>query len=525
MDIFKNLDLLSVGIAVAGIILLGFSIFFSDRRSVTNRTFLFFSITAAMWSLSNYFSYHITDLNLAIMLIRLVIFFAVWLVFFLFQLFYIFPASKASFPFWYKYIFFPLVILTSILNLTPLVVEEIDTLTESGSVATFTQGPGIFIFASIVVFSILGGMVFILKKTIRSVGEERKQYLYTLIGFLTSFLLLIIFNFILPAFLNNPNFIPLGALFIFPIIAFTSYAILKHRLFNIKVAGTALLVFALSVVTFAEIIFAQDLTLILFRSSIFLLVLIFGISLIRGVLREVSLREQLEIANEHQSDLLYFITHQIKGFLTNTKAALSMILEGDYGEVPENLKGVLKSVFDSESKGVNMVVNFLNASKIEKGVMEYKMEPFDMKQLIFDIIDDQKIAAEKRGLTIETNIINSNYTLIGDRTQLREALFNIIDNAVRYTPQGKITVGLERKGNDVTCSVKDSGVGITPEDHQKLFTKYGRGKDSRKINVDSNGIGLYTVKKIIEAHKGRIWAESEGQGKGSQFYIELPVSH
>ena len=79
-------------------------------------------------------------------------------------------------------------------------------------------------------------------------------------------------------------------------------------------------------------------------------------------------------------------------------------------------------------------------------------------------------------------------------------------------------------GGKIKLSVKDTGLGITAEDMEHLFTEGGRGKDSVKVNVDSTGYGLFTVKMIVEAHKGRVWAESEGAGKGSQFYVELPLA-
>jgi len=82
-------------------------------------------------------------------------------------------------------------------------------------------------------------------------------------------------------------------------------------------------------------------------------------------------------------------------------------------------------------------------------------------------------------------------------------------------------VGIERKGEKILFSVKDHGIGLTSEDKKILFTEGGRGKDSVKVNVDSTGYGLYTVKLVVDSHKGRVWAESEGPGKGSQFYIEL----
>ena len=87
---------------------------------------------------------------------------------------------------------------------------------------------------------------------------------------------------------------------------------------------------------------------------------------------------------------------------------------------------------------------------------------------------------------------------------------------------GNVRVGLSRTGNTIRFTVEDNGVGITPEDMRRLFTEGGHGKDSLKMNVHSTGYGLYIVKKIVEGHGGKVWAESEGQGKGSRFIVELP---
>ena len=112
---------------------------------------------------------------------------------------------------------------------------------------------------------------------------------------------------------------------------------------------------------------------------------------------------------------------------------------------------------------------------------------------------------------------------MGDSIWLKEAINNLIDNSIKYTKEGKITVELEKKNSNILFSIKDTGMGITEEDKQHLFTEGGRGKDSVKVNVDSTGYGLFTVKLIVEAHKGTVSAQSEGPGKGSTFFVELPV--
>jgi signal transduction histidine kinase len=115
---------------------------------------------------------------------------------------------------------------------------------------------------------------------------------------------------------------------------------------------------------------------------------------------------------------------------------------------------------------------------------------------------------------------DNTYNILGDVFWLKESINNLIDNSIKYTKEGKIIVKLEEGNGKIKFSVKDTGIGITDEDKKNLFTEGGRGRDSVKTNVDSTGYGLFTVKLVIEAHKGKVWVESE-VGKGSTFFVEL----
>jgi len=150
------------------------------------------------------------------------------------------------------------------------------------------------------------------------------------------------------------------------------------------------------------------------------------------------------------------------------------------------------------------------------------MKQFDYKKMTEEIINDKKEQAKSRGLKLEAEIKSGSYMVLGDAIWLKEAAQSFVDNALKYTLKGKVTVGLEKRNDKIVYSVKDSGVGLTAEDKANLFKEGGRGKDSLRINVDSTGYGLYSAKMVIEAHKGRTWAESAGKDKGSTFFIELP---
>ena len=211
MLIFQNFDLLTVGIAVAAIGLLGFIVYFNNTKSVTNETFLVFSLVAIFWSIANYSNYQITDPLLILTILRLVMYSVYGTAFSLFQLFFVFPEEHVNFPNYYKYLVVPAVFLTSFMALTPLVFSTISHLGTQGQVSTVAVGPGIFIFGGVVISLIVGSFIVLYKKIKHAETIQKIQLRYILVGAVMIFTLHLIFNFILPAFFNLPRFIPLEA--------------------------------------------------------------------------------------------------------------------------------------------------------------------------------------------------------------------------------------------------------------------------------------------------------------------------
>lgn len=237
------------------------------------------------------------------------------------------------------------------------------------------------------------------------------------------------------------------------------------------------------------------------------------------------LNKELEAANEGQTNLMHIINHQIKGYLAKSRNIFSELLtEPTYGACTEEAKPMLEEGFNSLTEGVDFVQDFLTASNIEKGTFVYDMKPMDFKKIVTEVAEKQREVAQEKGLSFEINISDGIYNLRGDESQLNQAVRNLIDNSIRYTPTGGLKINLEKKDDKILFSIKDTGVGISDELKPKLFTKGGRDKDSIKINVNSTGFGLSFVKGVVEAHKGRVWAESEGPGQGSAFFMELPTS-
>jgi signal transduction histidine kinase len=163
-------------------------------------------------------------------------------------------------------------------------------------------------------------------------------------------------------------------------------------------------------------------------------------------------------------------------------------------------------------------------SRIEQGQMKYYLKTFDMRDLVNEVANELKENIRRCGLELKLNVTSEVCLVHDDKTKLKQVLINLVDNANKYTKKGWIEIGLQKiDGNKALFSVKDSGVGIAPDTMPLLFKKFSRAQNAGKANILGTGLGLFVAKKMMEAQNGKIWAESEGDGKGSQFYVELDL--
>lgn len=243
------------------------------------------------------------------------------------------------------------------------------------------------------------------------------------------------------------------------------------------------------------------------------------------ILEHMERLRQLEQVTEQQESLLHSISHEVKSHLTKSQAAFASIVDGDFGEVSGSLKSIAGTALADTRQGVDTVMDILDASNFKKGTLEIKQENFDFKDALTTIIEEFRPIAEQKHLDLEVTIADGSYDVIGDKQKMmRHVLRNLIDNAIKYTPKGSVRVELTHNDRLIECAVHDNGVGITPEDMERLFTEGGKGANSTKINAQSTGYGLFVAKTIVDAHGGNIWAESEGAGTGSHFFVQLPLS-
>ncbi|MBI4138470.1 MAG: hypothetical protein HY482_02695 [Candidatus Wildermuthbacteria bacterium] len=532
-----NLDILWLGIGVAANALLALAVFLNNRQNTTNRAFLFFAILTICWSVTNFLVSRSSAPSTTLWLLRFAVFFATWHAFSFFHLFYVFPRNKITYPRMYALLAIPIVLITSLLTLTPLVFKQIATFSNTGQAASAVNGPAIVLFGAVIVMSILGGLLLMIKKMAQASGMEKLQLKYIFTGAFITFLLLLTFNFILPAFFNNARFVSFGALFILPFAFFTAYAIIRHHLLNIKMIATEILTFVLASASIIEVVVARDIGTLILRISIFLLLLIFGILLIKSVRKEIGQKEELQRAyaklkelDEAKSEFVSITSHQLRTPLTAIKGYISMILEEAYGPLAEKQKQPMRNVYESNERLIQLVNDLLDISRIESGKTRVELKTGQLYDVVKTALEELRIKAKDKRLKLIFEKPSADMPEFQfDAVKIRNVIMNIVDNAIKYTGKGSIRVSLavnknkiEHAGNAL-ITIQDTGEGMSKEEINHLFESFSRGNAGNKFWTEGSGLGLYIAKQFVVMHKGRIWAESEGKGKGSAFFVELPL--
>jgi len=339
------------------------------------------------------------------------------------------------------------------------------------------------------------------------------------------------------------NILPLANVLIFPCVLSIFYLIFWQKFLNSKNILAQVITLLIWIVLAIRIFVASDTVELVVDIGIFLLAVLLGIFLIRSVVKEVESREKaerltkdLQIANDRlleldkqKTEFISFATHQLRAPLTAIKGYISLILEGDLGEISAKVKDATSRVYASATTMAVVIDDYLNVSRIELGSMRYNFEALDMKDLVNDVVAELKPNIEMSGLKFSVRAVGEGPWLVSaDEDKLKQVISNLIDNSVKYTSQGSMSIALERVPNadgtiPVRFSVTDTGIGIAPAVIPKLFQKFSRADNANKQNIHGTGLGLFIVREIVNAHHGRVWAESDGEGKGSRFYVELPV--
>lgn len=238
---------------------------------------------------------------------------------------------------------------------------------------------------------------------------------------------------------------------------------------------------------------------------------------------DVSERERLE---REKSDFMSAAAHQLRTPLGSMRWSIETLLEGGSGKLDKKAKETIKQIYESDLRIIDLVNDLLDVSRIEQGRIKDNPAITDVKKLIESIIEETKPIADKRKTGLRFLMGKGKIPeIMIDPERLREAIENLVTNSIKYGDfGGSVEVKLGLKDEKILISVSNGGEPIPVKDQNKIFTKFYRGTDVVKNEIEGTGLGLYVVKSYVEGWGGKVWFKSPFKdGKGACFYIEIPL--
>lgn len=514
-------------------IVIGTFIYFKNRKESINLSFALFAWSVSAWSLAYFFWQVSTTEKVALFWSRALmvgaIFAAITYLHFIFSVLDIVKQKRKFLIL--SYIIF---LIFFLFNFTSLFVKKV----EPALSFSFWPKPGpVYHIFLLTWFSYLIYSAYLLISKLKiTTGIKKVQIKFVLVAMIIAFVggstnYFLWYNIPIP---------PIGNILVSLYVVLFAYAILKHHLMNIKIIAAELFTIAIIFTLFINIFTAPTFNSRLLYIGILAAVSLFGYLLIKSVLREVRQREEIQRLavslgqankrlvqlDKEKSEFLSIATHQLRTPMTVVKGYISMILEGAFGAFGDKAKEAMAKIYTSNERLIKLIDDLLNISRIERGKMDYDFQELALEKLVSDVVNELKPVAERKGLKINWQEPAGLPKVKFDEAKMRQVVLNLIDNAVKYTAQGEIDVKLEKINGQIRLTIKDTGTGLNKEKIPLLFKKYSRveTKGAYTKHIQGMGLGLYVAKRIIDDHKGKIWAESEGEGKGSAFFVELPES-
>ena len=232
---------------------------------------------------------------------------------------------------------------------------------------------------------------------------------------------------------------------------------------------------------------------------------------------------QLQRLDKVKDEFVSIASHQLRTPLTSVKGYISMVLEGDAGEINDNQRKLLDEAFNSSERMVHLIGDFLNVSRLQTGKFVIDKNPADLSKIVQEEVDGLQPSAISRNMKLVYKF-PKNFPIIElDEGKFRQVIMNFADNAIYYSREGStIEINLSVENNEAIYTVKDTGIGVPENEREQLFTKFYRASNAKRQRPDGTGVGLFLAKKIVDSHGGRIIFESV-EGKGSTFGFRLPI--
>jgi PAS domain S-box-containing protein len=228
--------------------------------------------------------------------------------------------------------------------------------------------------------------------------------------------------------------------------------------------------------------------------------------------------------NKMKSELISRVSHELKTPITSIFGGTQILLELYKDQTCSDAIQFIELINRGGKRLKILIENLIDASRIESEKLKLNLRKENMVEVIKNCINDNRYLATKRNIIIELNMPDF-LKLEFDKMRIEQVITNLLSNAIKNTPKkGIIRINLEEKGDYVYFKITDSGIGLTEQEMEKLFTKFGkieRYGQKMDVDIEGSGLGLYISKEIVDLHGGYIWVESAGRNKGCTFYIKL----
>jgi signal transduction histidine kinase len=237
------------------------------------------------------------------------------------------------------------------------------------------------------------------------------------------------------------------------------------------------------------------------------------------------LNQKVQEANRLKTEFVTVVTHELRSPLTSIVGYLDLLLEEEGREAAETREAYLQIIKRNTDRLLELINDLLDIARLEAGKLELKRAPLDLEGLIQEVSGALRLQIEAKGQHLHLDLATSLPVVTGDPERFTQILLNLASNAHKYTPQGgSITIATRAERTGVCIAVQDTGIGLSSEEQQQLFTKFFRAQHPLVREVGGTGLGLAIARALVELHGGTLTVVS-APGQGSTFNVTLPTAH
>lgn len=238
------------------------------------------------------------------------------------------------------------------------------------------------------------------------------------------------------------------------------------------------------------------------------------------IYRYTSLFKKLQEVDQTKDEFISIASHELRSPLASIRGSLELLLDEHDLSTPDKQK-LLRNAEKSTEQLTSLVADLLDVSRLEQGRIEIRPENLDIGKFIGPVVDDMAVLAKEKHISLSYQPPTVSIMVSADKDKLRQILVNLIGNALKYTQRGTVNVAIETDRDMVEVFVRDTGVGMSPEDRAKLFSKFYRIRNKQTAEISGTGLGLWITKKLVELMGGQIFVDSI-EGSGTQVKFTLP---